>query len=154
MLDITIIAIGKLKERYWQEAFEEFKKRLKPYARMRIIEIAHVPFAGASDKNKAIRSEGEKVLSIVSKMTGAKVQVLTEAGRQFDSLKFARHLEKITQPIVFVIGGSLGLSEEVKQTGENLSLSALTFTHEMARVILAEQLYRAIAIIKNKDYHY
>lgn len=153
-MDITIIAVGKLKEGYWRDAFAEFEKRLKPYARLKIVEIAHVPFSGFGDRAKAVKEEGEKILSAINKINDSEIFILTEEGKGYGSQEFAKHLEKISGPVVFIIGGSLGLAEGVKKAGKPFSLSPLTFTHEMARVILTEQLYRAIAIIKNKDYHY
>lgn len=155
MFDITILAVGKIKERFFQEAFNEYLQRLTPYARIKIQELDPEPFKRNSDKQKAKKNEAERIARYLNKHPDAKVVILDENGRQLNSDDFSNFLNKQTQPIIFVVGGTLGFTSELKNTlKDKLSLSPLTFPHELARVVLAEQLYRAITIIKGKDYHY
>ncbi len=154
MLDIAIIAVGGLKFRPWAEAAAEYIKRLKPYARLKVIEVEAAPF-NHSSRAKSRQEEAERLGRALEKIAfGASVFLLEEGGEALDSLALARRLEKINQPLVFVIGGALGLEPNFSGRYPKLSLSPLTFTHEMARVILLEQLYRAATIIGGKTYHY
>lgn len=159
MLDLTIVSYGKIKEKAYQKMIEEYLKRLKPLARLKYIELEAVPF---SDKNQEAvkRLEGErlnnyleKYLSSNSSKSSSLVYLLAERGKKFDSPDFANWLNK-EQPLVLVIGGALGFSEEIYNSYPSLSLSDLTFPHELARLILLEQIYRAATILTNKKYHY
>lgn len=153
MLDITLVSVGKIKEYFWREAFEEYVKRLKPYARLRLIEVSPEPF-DKSGQEKAKEIEGQKIMESLEKNTkGAAVYLLAERGRTFDSPGLAAWLDK-SSPLVLVIGGALGFSQELYERYPQISLSPLTFPHELARVVLAEQLYRAAAIVSGKEYHY
>ncbi|MDI3496057.1 MAG: rRNA (pseudouridine1915-N3)-methyltransferase [Patescibacteria group bacterium] len=153
MLDIEIIALGKIKTSYWKEATEEYLKRLKPFVNLKIKELNFTPFS--KNNIKSVREEeGKRIMEAIGKSEG-QVFLLSEDGRKLDSLAFAQTLNKFSfQKIIFVIAGSLGFSSEIKQKYNSLSLSALTFTHEMARVIVLEQIYRAVTIINKKSYHY
>lgn len=153
MLDINIVALGKMKEKYYQDACLEYLKRLKPYARIKITELEPVAF-GRSDKIKSQREESAKIENYLAKVSGAQIILLDEKGKLFDSLTFADNLAKISRPLVLVLGGALGFSLELKSKYPAWSLSKLTYPHELARVILLEQLYRAAAILSGKDYHY
>jgi len=153
MWDITILAIGKLKEKYWQAANDEYLKRLHPYARIKIEELKSEPFAKATQA-KAQRVEAAKIKAYLQKKSSILVFLLSEEGEEMDSYILAETLKNINQPLIFVVGGSLGIDRELFEIYPKLSLSKLTFPHELARVILLEQLYRAMTIIKQKDYHY
>lgn len=155
MLDITIIAIGKLKEKYFQAAFAEYEKRLRPYARLKIVELSAAPFSKSSQA-QAKELEAQRIsagLEKIAKNNQPAVYLLAERGKTFNSLALAVWLEK-NQPLVLVIGGALGFSPELYEKYPQISLSALTFPHELARVVLAEQLYRAATIINKKEYNY
>lgn len=152
MLDIIILAIGKIKEKYWQEAIGEYTKRLQPYARLRVVELSAVSFSGANQQ-KAKEEEGRKILKFLEKKKEASIYLLAENGQTFDSIEFATYL-KNTGPLILVLGGSLGFSEELYVKYPRVSLSKLTFPHELARVILLEQIYRSVTILNNKEYHH
>lgn len=154
MLDITIIAVGRLRFRPWAEAADEYIKRLKPYARLKVIEVEASPFSPSS-RDKSRQAEADSLGKALAKIApGASVFMLEEGGEALDSPALARRLAQINQPLVFVIGGALGLEPSFSSRYPKLSLSSLTFTHEMARAILLEQLYRAATIIGGKTYHY
>jgi len=154
MFDIIILAIGKIREDYFAEAAGEYLKRLKPYARIEMVELEPAPF-NSSNKEKAKRLEAEKILNYLEKYSDSQIFILHERGKSFDSQDFAKTLEGVNRRTIFVVGGSLGFDGSI--LGKNwpkLSLSPLTFPHEMARVVLLEQIYRAATIVKGKDYHY
>lgn len=155
MFSITILAIGKIKERYFAEAIEEYKKRLKPYAKIDIVELKVEPFS-ENTKDKAKNIEAKRILSFLEKHSDGQIFILDENGKNPASREFAQMIEKSeNNHFIFVIGGSLGFAKEIlEKPWPKISLSAMTFPHEMARVILIEQIYRAVTIIKNKDYHY
>lgn len=155
MLDIIILSVGKIKESYFQEAFDEYLKRLKPYAKIGLHELKPEPFMGDSDKEKSKKIEGERILNFLDKHQNSEVVILDEHGKKFSSVKFSEYLMSMDRQIIFVVGGALGFSEEVSEKHKNkISLSDMTFPHEMARVLLIEQIYRATAISKGKSYHY
>lgn len=150
---ITLLTVGKLKESYWHEACEEYLKRLSPYLKIKVIEIPEIPFGKNIDSQKIKKEEAEKILKYIKE--DSYVVALTYEGKKFSSEEFAKKLESWQQQnLIFIIGGPLGLHESLKnKANENLSLSPLTFTHQMARVILLEQIYRSVMMSKNK-YHY
>ena len=156
MYRITILTIGTLKESYWREAMVEYVKRLTPYARLEIKELSETPFRSASDKARVIADEGERIMAQIS--ADAAVILCDVAGRSVSSEEFAPALKVKGESgahLVFVLGGPLGVSEALQQRAQlRLSLSLLTFTHQLARIVLAEQLYRAMTIIHGKAYHY
>ena len=154
MLKIKLIVLGKLKEKYWREAEEEYLKRLGPYARMEIVELKEEAFGSLGDKEKVLRREAEKILSAISREQN--VILLHENGTPHTSVEFSAVLRKADagETLVFVIGGPLGLDPALLKKYRQMSLSHFTFTHQMARVILLEQIYRAATIIKEKQYHY
>ncbi len=156
---ITVVALGKLKEKFWTEACNEYVKRLKPYAKMDVVELKEEPFREKDSRAEIQKKEAERILPYI--IEGKKKGVvigLHERGKEFDSVGFAEFLQKNTAGgahLMFVIGGPLGFDISVlKQFDVQLSLSGLTFPHQMARVILFEQLYRAVTIIHKKQYHY
>jgi len=153
MWDITILAVGKIKEKYWQAASAEYLKRLQPYARLKIEELKAEPFSSAT-REKAKKAEAKRIEDYLKKRPGSLVMLLAESGRRTDSFIFAETLKNINQPLILVIGGALGFGENLFGVYPKISLSKLTFPHELARVILLEQLYRAAAILNGKTYHY
>jgi 23S rRNA (pseudouridine1915-N3)-methyltransferase len=140
-MKIRVLYVGKIRECYSKVGVEEFLKRLRS-RRVELLEIA--------DSN--VPKEGEDILKKIS--DGDLVVALLESGEQLTSLEFADFIRKAEKNICFVLGGPEGLSEEVlKRANRKLSLSRMTFTHEMARLILLEQIYRAFMIIEDKPYH-
>lgn len=156
MLNLKIIAIGKLKESYWKEAEFEYQKRLKPYAKIELVEILEEPFREGDDREKIKQLEAAKIHKNLPE--GGLIVALHEDGKEFTSRAFATFLEKHStrgETITLVIGGPLGLHESILQlAGVQLSLSQLTFPHQMVRTILLEQIYRGVTIQKGKQYHY
>lgn len=148
-----IICIGKVKENYLIDGINEYKKRIEGFTKFEIIELKEF---NTSDILKNIENEGKLILEKVRKEDY--VITLEILGKKLDSVSFSKHLEKIltytTSNIVFIIGGSNGLSEEVKKRSNyKLSFSDMTFPHQLMRLILTEQIYRSLTIINNKEYH-
>jgi 23S rRNA (pseudouridine1915-N3)-methyltransferase len=159
MLSLHIIAIGTHKESYFKDAEAEYLKRLSPFAKIKITEIKEHSFRTDEPREKSQEIEAEQILKYIE--AGASTSyiiALDEKGKQKDSVALARHLEEVTQngtPIICIIGGPRGLSPAIiKKAHLVFSLSSLTFPHQLVRVILAEQLYRATAIMTHKIYHY
>jgi len=153
MLDIVILTVGKIKESYYVEAASEYLKRLKPYARVLFEEIKPESFS-ESTHTSAKKIEGERIINILQRYRGAEILLLDESGQEFDSLEFSNKLNKVPGKIVFVIAGSLGWDKKIFDGYKRFSLSKFTFPHELARVVLLEQIYRAATIIAGKIYHY
>ena len=149
---IKIICVGKLKEKYLIEAVDEYRKRLSKYTKIEIIEAADENFL---DIQKVRDLEGIKINKFINEKDY--VITLELEGEQLDSMKLAKKIEStlvINSNLVFVIGGSYGLSNEVKQRANfHLSFSKLTFPHQLFRVLLLEQIYRAFKINNNESYH-
>lgn len=156
MFHITILAIGKLKEKYFQTVAFEYAKRLKPYAKLEIVEMEAESFSeDEGSRLRAKKKEGERILKFLKKHGNAEIIILDEKGKEFSSNGFAKFLDSIDRHIVFIVGGALGFDDEIKkQPFMRLSLSQMTYPHELARVVLLEQIFRAVAILKNKEYHY
>lgn len=156
MIKITIIAVGKSKESYWREAEAEYLKRLKPYAKIDIIEIPEEPFKDLGDKDRITTKEAEKIKKYAK--SGSTIIALHEKGKEFDSVSLSKFVENQSSqgsPLVFIIGGPLGIHPSIISKAQyQISLSQMTFPHQMVRVILLEQLYRAATISANKQYHY
>ena len=156
MMNITILAVGKLSEPYWQTAQAEYHKRLRPYAKVSIVEIKEEGFRSSGEHQKVKKKEAEKIQSYLS--SERTIITLSEDGKRYDSVKFATFLDTQTahgMHLIFVIGGPLGLDDPIKKAAHHtLSLSHLTFPHQLARIVLLEQLYRAVTIQKRKQYHY
>lgn len=152
MMDITLVTIGKLKDKSYSALAAEYLKRLKPYARLKIIELDGLSF---TEKNRehAKDFEGEKIENYLTKLNDPVVYLLAERGKVYDSKELAYFLEK-KSPIVLVLGGALGFSDSIYEKYPSLSLSLLTFPHELARVIFLEQIYRSATILQGKNYHY
>ena len=158
-MNINIIAIGKLKERYWQDAVKEYSKRLGSYCSLNIVELKESPLranASPADELAVKEAEGREILRRIRE--GDYVVTLEIKGRPFTSEQLAEHIERLgiegRSTVDFVIGGSLGLSPEVSRRADlKLSFSAMTFPHQMMRVILLEQIYRSFKIIRHETYH-
>ena len=158
-MNITILCVGKLKEKYWQEAQKEYLKRLSAYAGCQVTEVKESRLkanAGPAEEKEVIREEGEAILSRINR--GQFVITLEIKGKKYSSEKLAARLDDLmksgSSDIVFVIGGSLGLSEEVLARSDmSLSFSDMTFPHQMMRIILLEQIYRSFKILRNEPYH-
>ncbi|MBP3361438.1 MAG: 23S rRNA (pseudouridine(1915)-N(3))-methyltransferase RlmH [Clostridia bacterium] len=156
-MNIDIIAPGKIKEKYFKDALEEYSKRLSAFVRLTITEIPdeRIP-DGASEKQleKIKETEGEKILS---KIRGGAVVAMCIEGREYSSEELAGFLEKTaasSSRITFIIGGSLGLSEAVKNRADiRMSFGRITLPHQLMRVVLTEQIYRGYKIINNHSYH-
>ena len=153
-MKITILTVGKLKESYWKQAIAEYSKRLGLYTKLELVEVEDekTPDQASDLFCEQIKDkEGDR-------LKDGYVIALAIDGKQYDSVALSKHLEKLTvtgrSHLVFVIGGSLGLSKKVlARADEKLSFSALTFPHQMMRVILLEQIYRCFRIQKNEPYH-
>lgn len=155
MQQITILAVGRMKNKYFNGVCAEYLKRISPYAQVKMEEIKAEAFFGEDDKDRAKKREGERILKFLEGKNNYSIFLLEEEGSESNSVDFSQKIEKIQSPIVFVIAGALGFSAEVKSRGFlRISLSQMTFPHELARVILLEQLYRAAAISRGKKYHY
>ena len=163
-MKITLAVVGKIKEKYWNMAIEEYTKRLSRYASVSICQTADEPtpdHASPAQELQIKEKEGERLLREIGKYDrSADTYVIALAidGRSYDSVGFSKHLESLQvngySHILFVIGGSLGLSDAVlRRADEKLSFSAMTFPHQMMRVILLEQIYRAQRIARGEPYH-
>ncbi|MBB3908212.1 23S rRNA (pseudouridine(1915)-N(3))-methyltransferase RlmH [Anoxybacillus rupiensis] len=158
-MNIMVLSVGKLKEKYLKQGIEEYVKRLSGYAKMEIIEVADekAPENLSDQEMKQIKEkEGERILAKIS--DDMHVIALAIDGKMKSSEEFAIHLDKLatygTSKVAFVIGGSLGLSEKVmKRANESLSFSQMTFPHQLMRLILLEQIYRAFRINRGEPYH-
>ncbi len=159
MISISIIAVGKLKENFYKEAIEEYQKRLSAFCRFEVIEVKDEKTPDTpteTEKQQLLKKEGERIIAKIPK--NSKVITLCVEGKEMPSEDLARLISEFSvsgqSHITFVIGGSMGLSEEVKRLScLRLSFSKMTFPHMLMRVILAEQLYRAFTIIEGKTYH-
>lgn len=159
MLNITVISVGKLKEKYLKEAAGEYEKRLGRFCSLKTVEVRDEAIPdGCSDKEKnaVLGREGERIMSRIPK--GAYVVSLCVEGGQMTSEKFAQVIDDLAlggeSSIAFIIGGSLGLSDEIKKRSDmRLGFSKMTFPHQLMRVILLEQIYRAFTISKGITYH-
>lgn len=158
-MQIQIISVGKLKEKYLKDAVAEYIKRLSRFCKIDIIEVSEekVPETlSVQEEEQVRRREAEKIRNALSKNTFT--IVLDLKGEQPESLQFSQKLSSWMlqgkSTISFIIGGSIGLDRQlVKEADYNLCLSNLTFPHQLARVILLEQIYRCFKIINNEVYH-
>lgn len=155
MIKINVVAIGDIKEKYLLDAIKEYSKRITRFANLNIIEIKENN--PASNNEKDIKSALKKDAIEIEKHLSGFIIVLDILGKQIDSIELSKTIEKITQTnstITFVIGASNGLSDEIKSKANlKLSFSLMTFPHQLMRVILLEQIYRAFTILNNIAYH-
>lgn len=157
MLKVNVIAVGKVKEKYFLDGIEEYSKRLSKYCQFKIIEVAEKNYKQVDDAliKDIIKSEGDRILEL-SEFKG-KIFALAIEGEKFSSKKFAstiKTLEDLGENITFVIGGSYGLDQRVKDRATGLiSFSDMTFPHTLFRLMLVEQIYRAFSINQGTAYH-
>lgn len=159
MLNITIIAVGKLKEQYLRDASAEYQKRLSTLCKLNIVEINPEKLSdnpSVKEIENALNSEAKKIIEKIPK--GAKVYSMCIEGKQRSSEELSREIDSLAtmgvSNIVFIIGGSFGLSDEVKNLSSfRLSMSKMTFPHQIARIMLLEQIYRATQISIGTRYH-
>ena len=158
-MHIQIIAVGKIKEKFLREGIAEYEKRLCPYVNLQILELAeekrHSP-ASVSAEKAAMKKEGDRILAAISQ--GSFIITLDVKGAGWSSVELAEFFRQRKlagkNHITFVIGGDLGLSPAVLSRSDlRLSLSSMTFTHPMARLLLLEQVYRACRINSGEPYH-
>lgn len=158
-MNIQIICIGKLKEKYWTDAIKEYSKRLSRFCTLEIIELKEslLPAnASPADEEKVKFEEGKEILKAIK--DGTYVITLEIKGKSLSSEELAQKIDDLgimgRSNVAFVIGGSLGLSPEVsKRSDFKLSFSRMTFPHQMMRVILLEQIYRSFKINRHEAYH-
>lgn len=158
-MEINIISVGKIKEDYFKKAIEEYEKRLKAYCRVNFIELkdeSEGKNLSGKDIDIILDKEGKRILEKIKERSF--IIVLDILGRSIDSVEFSKKINDIMldgiSSIDFIIGGSLGISQEVKDKANySLSFSKFTFPHKLMKVILMEQIYRAFTIINNKTYH-
>ncbi|MEG1651111.1 MAG: 23S rRNA (pseudouridine(1915)-N(3))-methyltransferase RlmH [Oscillospiraceae bacterium] len=158
MLSIDIVCIGKLNQKFYSEGCAEYLKRLSAFAKVGVSELSEVKMdgEGAAAERRVIEAESKKILDYVGRKRTVMVVMCIE-GRQVSSVEFSQFFEKtamMSSDITFVIGGSLGLSEELKSKAAlKMSMSEMTFPHQLARLMLLEQIYRACTINANIKYH-
>lgn len=163
MINIKIICVGKVKESYFADAIKEYVKRLSKFCKLEILEAIDEKLPNSLTIGNVSNVKDKEGSSILNKLEGIKgnkfVICLDEKGEQYTSEKLANHIDIIAtsghSTIVFIIGGTLGLSTEVKEkANELLSFSKLTFPHQMIRLFLTEQLFRAFKILGSENYHH
>lgn len=158
-MKITVVAVGKIKERFFEDAVKEYEKRLGRYCKLEIVQVADEKTpdgAGEALERQIKEREGERILAQIK--DGAYVIALAIEGKMLDSEELAEKLGQLAvggvSHLAFVIGGSLGLSEAVLARADyRLSFSRMTFPHQLMRVILLEQIYRGYRIINGEPYH-
>jgi 23S rRNA (pseudouridine1915-N3)-methyltransferase len=156
-MNINLTVIGKTDSSFVSEGYEEYFKRIKRYLKFEFKVIRDIKNSGSLDENVQKKMEGEKILEGISALDV--VVLLDENGKEFSSREFAGFISKqmnaSVKNLIFVVGGPYGFSEEVyKRANYKISLSRMTFSHQLIRLIFAEQLYRAFAIINNEPYHH
>lgn len=154
-LNINVICIGKVKEKYINDGISEFAKRMQSFGKLSIIELKE--FGNDSDRESSIRKEAESILGALEKKKGFNV-LLDIGGQNFSSEEMAQKIENIGingfSTINFIIGGSYGVSDDIRKVSNlSLSFSKMTFPHQLMRLILLEQIYRWFSIINNIKYH-
>lgn len=158
-MKITVVAVGKIKEKFFEEAIREYSKRLSRYCRLEILQVADEKTpdkASEALENQIKEKEGERILAQIR--DGAYVIALAIEGKMLDSEELADKINTLgisgVSQIIFVIGGSLGLSKKVLDRADyKLSFSRMTFPHQLMRVVLLEQVYRGYRIICGEPYH-
>ncbi|MDH4164055.1 MAG: 23S rRNA (pseudouridine(1915)-N(3))-methyltransferase RlmH [Nitrospirota bacterium] len=156
-MKVRVLCMGKTHEQFIKDGIDKYLRYLKPYADAEFLELREEKIQDLKDAPRVRQREAEKIAKALP--AAAHVVALDERGREFTSHEFAEFLNKVmesgTREMVFVIGGAMGLDESVTRNARTvIALSRWTFTHEMARLVLLEQLYRAYTIIKGRPYHY
>ena len=156
-MKIVLLAIGKTKEQYLIEGISQYQKRLNHYTQFELLEIPNIKNANNLSDSELLRKEGELILQQLQ--LSDHLVLLDDKGKDFTSSKFAEKLQgwmlSSKKRLVFVVGGAYGFSEQVYQRGnEKLSLSKMTFSHQMVRLFFVEQMYRGYTILNNEPYHH
>ncbi len=156
-MKLTILCVGKTREGFIREGIDKYLRYLKPYADVSVRELKEEKIQDLREAPSIRKKEAERILKAVS--SGAYLVSLDERGAEYTSHEFAAYVNKIAESgvreIVFVVGGAMGLDEQITaESNKTIALSRWTLTHEMARLVLLEQLYRAFTIVKGKTYHY
>lgn len=159
MLGVTIICLGKLKEKYLRDASDEYSKRLSAFCKLNIVELTPEKLSDNPSQKEienALQTEAKKVTEKIPK--GAYIYSLCIEGKQVSSEELSAEFQNISvggvSNIVFIIGSSFGLSDEIKRmSNKKLSMSKMTFPHQLARIMLLEQIYRAVQISAGTKYH-
>lgn len=158
-MKITIVCVGKIKEKFYREALGEYTKRLSKYCNFNIVEVLDEKTpeqASLALEEQIMKKEADRILD---KITDTSYVIATAIeGKKYDSVEFSKKISELCvrgrSNIVFIIGGSLGLHKSVKERADSLiSFSDMTFPHQLMRVILSEQIYRAFRILQNEPYH-
>lgn len=158
MVKIKVIGVGNIKEKYLKDAINEYVKRLLKYVKLEIIEVKEEEIYKNNSEERVKEIEGERILEKINS-NNSYVIGLDLNKKEYDSIEFSKHLSNLINidlknEIIFVIGGSLGLGENIKKRlNESITLSKLTFPHQLVRVILLEQIYRSFKIMNNETYH-
>lgn len=158
-MKITILAVGKIKEKFFRDAIAEYEKRLGRYCKFEIIEVADEKTpdnASIAEEEQIKQKEAARILDKIN--SDAYVITLEILGKELDSVSFSEMIQKLgvvgKSQVIFVIGGSLGLHESVsKRSDRKVSFSPMTFPHQLMRVILCEQIYRGFRIMNHEPYH-
>lgn len=158
-MKITVLCVGRIKEKFYSDAVAEYLKRLSRYAKTEVIEVADEKTPdGASERETAIilEKEGARLLKYISE--DAYVIALAVGGKEYTSPEFAEKISTLAtygkSHIIFIIGGSLGISDDVlKKSNEKIGFGKMTFPHQLFRVMMLEQIYRAYRIINGEPYH-
>ncbi len=158
MMTVTIVCVGKLKEKFFRDAISEYEKRLSRFCKLKIIELSDEKIpdnAKEAEEKLILEREGKRILSAIDKNTP--IIAMCVEGKLFSSEELSEKIESLQMAggrVAFVIGGSLGLSDEVKSCAiSKISFGRITLPHQLMRVVLAEQIYRAFKIINNENYH-
>ena len=156
-MKIVLLAIGKTKEQYLIEGISKYQKRLHHYTQFELLEIPNIKNVNNLSDSELLRKEGELILQQLQ--LSDHLVLLDDKGKDFTSSKFAEKLQawllSSKKRLVFVVGGAYGFSEQVYQRGnEKLSLSKMTFSHQMVRLFFVEQMYRGYTILNNEPYHH
>lgn len=163
MMNIKIICVGRIKEIYFSDAIKEYIKRISKFSKLEIIEVIDEKLPTSLTLGNSLNIKDKESESILNKLDNIKgnkfVIALDEKGKEYSSEKLANHIDILAtngnSTIVFIIGGSLGLSEKVKEKADELlSFSALTFPHQMIRLFLVEQIFRVFKILGGENYHH
>ena len=159
-MKISIVAAGKIKEKYLRDGIAEFTKRLKPFTQIEFLEINEEKMKdnpSPAEKAAVLKTEGERLLKKVP--AGSYLIVLDIVGKAISSEELSQKIDTLTlnghSHITFLIGGAFGLSQEIRdRADERISFSRMTFTHQMIRLLLIEQIYRAFKISRGEKYHW
>ena len=155
MVNVNIICVGKIKEKYIKMGMDEFLKRMNLYAKIKIVELKED--GNDTDRERSIARESAEIIKMAEKHKGFNI-LLDIGGKKLSSEQMAKEIERLTvrgiSTLNFIIGGSYGVSEEVRKiSGLKLSFSDMTFPHQLMRLILLEQVYRWFSILGNSKYH-